>query len=84
MTATSPEPLSSLTGTVMGLPAHAARPGAIGEVHARPHPLIEAPRVLIQLSFMTEGGSASTTPCSPNCRAAKASPRRTAWRATMR
>ncbi len=58
MTATSPEPLSSLTGTVMGLPAHAARPGAIGEVHARPHPSIEAPRVLVQLSFMTEGGSA--------------------------
>ena len=57
MTATSPEPLSSLTGTVMGLPAHPARPGAIGEVHARPHPAIEAPRLLVQLSFMTEGGS---------------------------
>src|SRR3954471_22512528 len=41
----------------MGLPAHQGRPGAIGEVHARPHPLIEAPRVLVQLSFMTEGGS---------------------------
>jgi len=50
--------VSSLTGTVLGLPAHAARPGAIGEVHARPHPAIEAPRVLVQLSFMTEGGSA--------------------------
>ncbi len=48
---------TSLTGTVMGLPAHDARPGAIGEVHARPHPLIEAPRLLIQLAFMTEGGS---------------------------
>jgi uncharacterized membrane-anchored protein len=48
---------SSLTGTVMGFPAHEGRPNAIGEVHARPHPLIEAPRVLIQLSFMTEGGS---------------------------
>ncbi len=48
---------SSLTGTVMGFPAHEARPNAIGEVHARPHPLIEAPRVLVQLSFMTEGGS---------------------------
>ena len=41
----------------MGFPAHEGRPGAIGEVHARPHPLIEAPRVLVQLSFMTEGGS---------------------------
>ena len=48
---------SSLTGTVMGFSAHEARPGAIGEVHARPHPLIESPRVLVQLSFMTEGGS---------------------------
>ena len=41
----------------MGFPAHPERPGAIGEVHARPHPLIEAPRLLIQLSFMTEAGS---------------------------
>jgi uncharacterized membrane-anchored protein len=49
---------ASLTGTVMGFPAHEGRPGAIGEVHARPHPLIEAPRVLVQLSFMTDGGSA--------------------------
>ena len=51
--------LTSLaTGSVMGFPAHQGRPGAIGEVHARPHPLVEKPRVLIQLSFMTEGGSA--------------------------
>ena len=41
----------------MGFPAHEGRPGAIGEVHARPHPLIEKPRVLVQLSFMTEGGA---------------------------
>ncbi|TIT82607.1 MAG: DUF3422 family protein, partial [Mesorhizobium sp.] len=41
----------------MGFPAHGGRSGALGEVHARPHPLIEKPRVLIQLSFMTEGGS---------------------------
>ncbi|TIW38330.1 MAG: DUF3422 domain-containing protein, partial [Mesorhizobium sp.] len=44
-------------GSVMGFPAHGGRSGALGEVHARPHPLIEKPRVLIQLSFMTEGGS---------------------------
>ncbi len=44
------------TGSVMGFPAHPGRPGAIGEVHSRPHPLVEKPRVLIQLSFMTEGG----------------------------
>ncbi|MDX8436925.1 DUF3422 family protein [Mesorhizobium abyssinicae] len=44
-------------GSVMGFPAHGGRAGALGEVHARPHPLIEKSRVLIQLSFMTEGGS---------------------------
>jgi uncharacterized membrane-anchored protein len=44
-------------GAVMGLPAHEGRPGALGEVHARPHPLVAAPRVLVQLSFMTEAGS---------------------------
>ncbi|MBS3648423.1 DUF3422 family protein [Pseudaminobacter sp. 19-2017] len=41
----------------MGFNAYPARPGAIGEVHARPHPLIDSPRVLVQLSFMTETGS---------------------------
>jgi uncharacterized membrane-anchored protein len=46
------------TGAVMGFPAHEGRPGAIGEVHARPHPLISGPRILLQLSFLTEGGSA--------------------------
>ena len=46
-----------LAGTVLGMPAHEGRPVAIGEVHARPHPLIEAPRLLLQLAFMTEGGS---------------------------
>ncbi|WP_287293162.1 DUF3422 family protein, partial [Mesorhizobium sp.] len=44
-------------GSVMGFPAHDGRPGALGEVHARPHPLVEKPRVLVQLSFMTEAGS---------------------------
>lgn len=48
---------SLATGSVLGFPAHEGRPGALGEVHARPHPLIEAPRILIQLSFMTDGGS---------------------------
>ncbi|WP_235679323.1 DUF3422 family protein [Aquibium microcysteis] len=46
-----------LTGSVMGFRAHEARANAVGEVHARPHPLIETPRNLIQLAFMTEGGS---------------------------
>lgn len=45
------------TGSVMGFPAYSGRPSALGEVHARPYPLVEKPRVLIQLAFMTEGGS---------------------------
>jgi uncharacterized membrane-anchored protein len=45
-------------GSVLGFPAHEGRSGALGEVHARPHPLVDKPRLLIQLSFMTEGGSA--------------------------
>ena len=43
--------------TVLGFPVHQGRAPAIGEVHARPHPVLSAPRVLIQMSFMTEGGS---------------------------
>jgi uncharacterized membrane-anchored protein len=57
MTDDIPERNGRLAGTVMGFPAHEGRPEAIGEVHARPHPLIAAPRRLIQLSFMTEAGS---------------------------
>ncbi|QND54128.1 DUF3422 family protein [Phyllobacterium sp. 628] len=41
----------------MGFPAHAERSVALGEVHARPYPLVDTPRLLIQLAFMTEGGS---------------------------
>lgn len=54
---TSLEFLPRATGSVMGFPAHEGRPGALGEVHSRPHPLVEQPRVLVQLSFMTDGGS---------------------------
>ncbi len=46
-----------MTGSVLGFPSHEGRAGALGEVHARPHALLEAPRLIIQLSFMTEGGS---------------------------
>ncbi|RWP79685.1 DUF3422 family protein, partial [Mesorhizobium sp.] len=52
-----PRVKGSVKGSVMGFPAHEGRPGALGEVHARPHPLVEKPRVLVQLSFMTEAGS---------------------------
>lgn len=40
---------------VYGMPAHADRMTAVGEVHARPHPLLQAPRSLLQIAFMTEG-----------------------------
>lgn len=43
------------TDAVLGFPAHRERALALGEVHARPHALIDAPRVLIQLAFITEG-----------------------------
>ncbi|SDP58690.1 DUF3422 family protein [Phyllobacterium sp. OV277] len=42
---------------VMGFPGHAERSVALGEVHARPYPLVDTPRLLIQLAFMTEAGS---------------------------
>ncbi|MGL4489596.1 MAG: DUF3422 family protein [Rhizobiaceae bacterium] len=41
---------------VLGFPAHTLRASALGEVHSRPNPLISAPRLLIQVAFLTEGG----------------------------
>lgn len=53
-----PQPSQPLaTGSVLGFPAHEGRPAALGELHSRPHPLIESPRLLLQLAFMTEAGS---------------------------
>ncbi|MAW86377.1 MAG: Egg lysin [Phyllobacteriaceae bacterium] len=43
--------------TVLGFPVHPGRAAALGEVHARPAPLVETPHLLIQLAFMTEGGA---------------------------
>ncbi len=40
-----------------GFPFAADRSLALGEVHARPYPLITSPRVIVQLAFMTDGGS---------------------------
>ncbi|WP_157510889.1 DUF3422 family protein [Frateuria sp. Soil773] len=37
------------------MPAHADRAAAVGEVHARPHLSIQAPRGILQFAFMTEG-----------------------------
>ena len=39
-----------------GFPVAADRSLALGEVHARPYPLITSPRAIIQLAFMTDGG----------------------------
>ncbi|MCX7304298.1 MAG: DUF3422 family protein [Hyphomicrobiales bacterium] len=53
-----PDIVSGFAGKVLGFPAHAGRSEAIGEVHSRPHPLVQQPRTLVQLAFMTEGGAA--------------------------
>lgn len=39
-------------------PQAAARAQALGEIHARPYALVPSPRVIFQLAFLTEGGSA--------------------------
>lgn len=40
-----------------GFPLHAGRSAALGEIHSRPAPSIAAPRALVKLCFMTEGGA---------------------------
>lgn len=85
MTAEQPAFVSSLTGTVKGFPAHADRAAALGEVHARPHPMLVRPRVLIQLAFMTEGGFAvdHAVLCELSRRLGVAAPDRQARHYTM-
>ncbi|MBB5044986.1 DUF3422 family protein [Shinella fusca] len=39
-------------------PQASARAQALGEIHARPYALVPSPRVIFQLAFLTEGGSA--------------------------
>ncbi|MCQ4631834.1 DUF3422 family protein [Shinella sp. CPCC 100929] len=39
-------------------PQATARAQALGEIHARPYALVPVPRVIFQLAFLTEGGSA--------------------------
>nr|WP_256581260.1 MULTISPECIES: DUF3422 family protein [unclassified Pseudomonas] len=51
-------PRSTAVASVYGMQAHAGRALAVNEVHARPHLLIQAPRGLLQLAFMTEGDPA--------------------------
>lgn len=45
----------SLPRGVFGFPLHWDRSAALGEVHARPAPIVEAPRTLIKLCFITDG-----------------------------
>lgn len=40
---------------VMGLPVHDGRAAAVGEVHARPFPLVASPCVIVELAVMTGG-----------------------------
>ncbi len=40
-----------------GFPVAPQRAKALGEIHARPSALIEAPRIIIHLAFMTDAGS---------------------------
>ncbi|MBJ6721121.1 DUF3422 family protein [Bacillus sp. PR5] len=49
-------PLGS--STVYGMPVLGSRKIALDELHARPFPLVEAPRTLVQLAFMNEGNLA--------------------------
>ncbi|MDZ7823629.1 MAG: DUF3422 family protein [Ahrensia sp.] len=42
---------------VFGFPLHPERAAALGEVHARPAPIIKTPRTLIKLCFVTDGGA---------------------------
>ncbi|QND19174.1 DUF3422 family protein [Rhizobium leguminosarum bv. viciae] len=45
------------SNVAFSFPASPMRAKALGEIHARPHVLIEGPRLIIQLAFMTDGGS---------------------------
>lgn len=40
-----------------GFPVAPQRSRALGEIHARPSPLIDTPRMIVQLAFMTDGGA---------------------------
>lgn len=49
--------VAAQSGGALGFATHAGRSAALGEVHSRPSPLIDVPCIMVQLSFMTEGGS---------------------------
>ena len=62
------EPHRPAGPAVMGFPAHRERAVALGEVHSRPHPLLTLPRLIIQLSFMAEGGGVDASVLAELCR----------------
>ncbi|MHC5307240.1 DUF3422 family protein [Bartonella sp. LJL80] len=43
--------------SILGFSSYDGRGAAIGEIHARPYPLIEGPMLLIQLAFITDPAS---------------------------
>lgn len=43
--------------SILGFPSYEGRGAAIGEIHARPNPLFQAPMLLIQLAFITDSTS---------------------------
>ncbi|MGO8499553.1 hypothetical protein ACC785_37330, partial [Rhizobium ruizarguesonis] len=45
------------SNVAFSFPAAPMRAKALGELHARPHVLIEGPRLIIPLAFTPEGGS---------------------------
>lgn len=53
----SSRPSSEAHQGVFGFPVHAERAAALGEIHSRPAPAISAPRTLLKLCFITEGGA---------------------------
>lgn len=52
----APVPAEAGRRGAFGFPLHAGRAAALGEIHSRPAPAVAAPRALIKLCFMTEGG----------------------------
>ncbi|MDO6962422.1 DUF3422 family protein [Rhizobium alvei] len=46
-----------MTGGAFSFPTMPDRARALGEIHARPYVLVPSPRVILQLAFMSDGGS---------------------------
>jgi uncharacterized membrane-anchored protein len=57
MSTTAVHSVQPMTASVAGFASDPGRAAALGEIHARPRPLIETPRLLIQLAFMIENGA---------------------------